>query len=220
MQKSRKDDLIERLETLEVSLFSTNCYVLKVAGGPVVVVDPGGEADRIVEFLGEIGEPPAYILCTHAHLDHVEAAGAVKARSGGAIVLHRDDLPLWEGVGQQARMFMLPAPVRLPPPDILASGGETLSVGPLSIEICHVPGHSPGSVAYLIRDAGIGFNGDTVFAMGVGRTDLWGGSGAQLRASLLEKLFTLPPSFVLYPGHGSSVTVKQARRNEEFLDLL
>ena len=220
MPSSAAHGPIEKLVTLPVTLFYTNCYVLKLASGETVVVDPGGDADRIVGAVEDMGGSLAFILCTHAHLDHIEAAGAVKARAGGTIALHRDDLPLWDNVGRQASMFMLPAPPRLPPPDVILAGGEELTAGACSIQVCHVPGHSPGSVTFLFSEAGVGFNGDTVFSMGIGRTDLWGGDSDELRRSLVEKLFKLPDSLVLYPGHGDPITVMEARRNEAMLDLL
>ena len=211
---------ITALDTLEVSPLFTNCYVLKVASGETAVVDPGGNADRVTAALEALGGGLAYILCTHGHVDHIEAAGAVKARLGGRIVLHRGDLPLWEGVELQARMFGLPPPRSLPPPDRILEAEEVLTIGSIPVEVRHVPGHSPGHVLYLFKDQGVCFNGDTVFAMGVGRTDLWGGNGDQLRASVQEKLFSLPDDVVLYSGHGPPATVKEARRNEPYLDLV
>lgn len=210
---------IERIETLQVSLFGTNCYVVKLASGEVAVLDPGGEPERIVAAVGELGGRLEYILCTHAHLDHVEAAGAVRAALGGRTVLHEGDLPLWENLDVQASIFGLPPPPPLAAPDIVLTGesGE-LRMGPVTIGFRHVPGHSPGSVAFLFSEGGAGFNGDTVFSMGVGRVDLWGGDGARLKRSIREGLLTLAEDLMLYPGHGPPITVADAREVLPMLD--
>ena len=208
---------IKTLDTLQVTFFATNCYVITLASGESAVIDPGGENERIVAALEKTGGKLAYILCTHGHLDHIEAAGAVRDQAGGRIVIHEEDLPLWENLEAQARLFGLPPPPALPAPDVVLSGdlaseNVQLPFGPLTFEVRHVPGHSPGSVAYLLPGPGVGFNGDTVFAMGFGRVDLWGGSGPQLKASIVEQLFSLADDMLLHPGHGPAVTVAEARR--------
>jgi hydroxyacylglutathione hydrolase len=208
---------IRALTRVSVSLFDTNCYLVTTHGGILCVIDPGGDPDTLIPLVKETGAELAYILCTHAHIDHVEAAGALKEACGGRIVLHRADLPLWHKIDVQALMFGLPEPAPLPVPDLILDGDGALALGDGEIGVLHVPGHSPGSVAYRFPAARIVFNGDTVFAMGVGRTDLFGGSAEMLRDSLAGKLFTLDDGVVLYPGHGPAVTVAEARPNLEWL---
>ncbi len=208
---------IAALTRMAVSVFETNCFVLTCAGGEACVIDPGGNAEGIAAQLEEQGGKLAYILCTHGHIDHVEAAGELKAACGGRIVLHRADLPLWRKLDAQARVFGLPPPPPLPAPDVLLDGDGTLPLAGGSIGVLHVPGHSPGSVAYVFPEARIAFNGDTVFAMGVGRTDLWGGDTDALRQSLVEKIFTLGDDVVLHSGHGPAATVAEARPNLAWL---
>ena len=205
------------IATVSVSLFGTNCYVLTAASGRTAVIDPGGDPAIVLEAIERAGGVLDTLLCTHGHIDHIEAAGAVKARRGGRIVLHRLDLPLWERVDAQAGLFGLPEPTALPPPDLLLEGGETLDLGGVPIEVVHVPGHSPGSVMYVVPAAGAAFNGDTVFAMGVGRTDLWGGDGAQLARSVTQRIFSMADDVVLYPGHGPTLSVQASRRMRAWL---
>jgi glyoxylase-like metal-dependent hydrolase (beta-lactamase superfamily II) len=215
----RTENPVESLVTLQVTLFGTNCYVLKLDSGEAAVVDPGGEGERILAAVNGLGGRLEYILCTHGHLDHIEAAGTVRSGAGGRIVLHEEDTPLWRNLDRQAQLFGLPPPRSLPDPDTVLSGdGGTLPFGPIELTVRHVPGHSPGSVAFLLPGHECGFIGDTVFSMGVGRVDLWGGNGAQLKASVVEKLFSLPESMLLYPGHGPAITVAQARRARPLLD--
>ncbi len=202
---------------MSVSAFDTNCYLVTTTDGSLCVVDPGGDPESIVERVAATDGELVYILCTHAHIDHVEAAGALKAARGGRIVLHRDDLPLWHKLDVQSMMFGLPDPAPLPAPDIVLDGDGVLPLGAGEIRVLHVPGHSPGSVAYHFAGARIVFNGDTVFAMGVGRTDLFGGDTATLRRSLADKIFTLPDDVMLYSGHGPAVSVADARPNLAWL---
>ena len=207
------------VRSLEVGLLNTNCYLVKGRDGAIAVVDPGGDPERIVDAVEALEGSVAFILCTHGHLDHVEAAGEVRERTGGTIVLHRNDLVLWERLDLQAQLFQLPPPPPLPPPDRLVADGERLEAGSLAFDVLHVPGHSPGSVGYLCPEVSMAFTGDVVFSMGVGRTDLWGGDPGSLRASLETRIFSLPDSFLLYPGHGPPVSVREARRNRYLLDF-
>ncbi|HAK95235.1 MAG TPA: MBL fold metallo-hydrolase [Planctomycetes bacterium] len=208
---------IAALTCMAVSPFETNCYVVTCADGAACVIDPGGDAEGIAAQLAAQGGTLAWILCTHGHIDHVEAAGDLRAACGGRIALHRADLPLWRNLGAQARMFGLPEPPPLPEPDLVLDGDGELPLGGGSIGVLHVPGHSPGSVAYVFPGARIAFNGDTVFAMGVGRTDLWGGDTDALRHALIAKIFTLGDDVVLHSGHGPPVTVAEARPNLAWL---
>ncbi|HNS00471.1 MAG TPA: MBL fold metallo-hydrolase [Planctomycetota bacterium] len=208
---------IAALSCLTVGLLETNCYVITSADGAACVVDPGGDAALIAARVAAQGGKLVWILCTHGHFDHVEAAGELKAACGGDIALHRGDLPLWRNIGAQTRTFGLPEPPPLPEPDRLLDGDGDLPFGGGRIGVLHVPGHSPGSVAFVFPSARVAFNGDTVFAMGVGRTDLWGGDADALRRSIAEKLFTLGDDFVLRSGHGPSVTVAGARPNLAWL---
>jgi len=213
-------DGLAAVRSLEVGLLNTNCYLAKGREGELAIVDPGGDPERIARAARELGGPVVFILCTHGHLDHVEAAGEVREKVGGQIVLHRNDLVLWERIDLQAQLFQSPPPSPLPAPDRLVADGDRLEAGSLRFDVVHVPGHSQGSVAYSCPEASAAFSGDAVFSMGVGRTDLWGGDAASLRASLEARIFSLPDSFLLYPGHGPPVSVKEARRNRYLLDFL
>ncbi len=206
------ESIFSSVQTLTVGLFGTNCYILETQAKEVLVVDPGAPSRAILEAVKELEGALRYILCTHGHLDHIEGAALLKEELGGDIVLHEGDLPLWEKAALQASFFGLPPPDPLPPPDHLLSDDATLRLDGGKIEVLHTPGHSPGSVCYVDSGSGRVFNGDTVFAMGVGRVDLWGGDAAALRRSIEERIFALPEHFRLYPGHGPTITVGEARR--------
>lgn len=209
---------MQHITTLEVGPVCTNCYILTCTPDTFIIVDPGDDADAILEKTAGLGSGRVtHILCTHGHFDHVLAAGALKEKTGAALCLHSGDLEMWNNLEAQTSLFGLPAPPPLPEPDIILDELDTITACGAEIAILHTPGHSPGSVSFHFTDEKKVFNGDTVFAMGVGRTDLWGGNAVQLKNSIQKALFSLDEDTILYPGHGPPVTVQAAHRNLAFL---
>jgi glyoxylase-like metal-dependent hydrolase (beta-lactamase superfamily II) len=182
------------LQTLTVGLIQTNCYIVgceQTKEG--VIIDPGGHPERILRAVREAGLRVRYVLNTHCHFDHMAANAEVVAA--------------WFGVPVSPS----------PPPDLELVDGQTLEVGMLRLQVLHTPGHSPGSVTFYLPDQGVAFDGDVLFAMGVGRTDLPGGDWDTLMRSIGEVLFALPDETVLYPGHGPKTTVGQEKRFNPWL---
>lgn len=184
---------------------------------PCAVIDPGGDPDLIIARLEELSLSPQYFLLTHGHFDHLLALPALAARYKDAeIAIHRDDgtalgpgsrrihretLITLTGSAGDADSFLRFAGDLPPAGRFLAEGDRA---GPL--RTLHLPGHSPGSVAFYDEDAGLLFSGDTLFRDGVGRTDLPGGDAAKLEASL-RRLFALDGGVVVCPGHGPDTTI-------------
>lgn len=198
---------------LTVGPFQSNCYVLRPSGGgPLVVIDPGDEADRILAKIA--GDDVAAILLTHAHLDHIGAVKAVAAATGAPVYLHPGDRFLYDAAVEHARAFGLR--VEAPPaPDRELTEGETLRFGDLEFEVRHVPGHSPGHVIFVTD--GMAFVGDCVFHGSIGRTDLPGGDMRTLLAAIRKEILSLPPDMVLYPGHMGPTTVRHEAQTNPFL---
>ena len=189
---------------LPVGPLETNCgLVFLESSRRLFVIDPGAEGDRILKTIRE--EMPKFdaaeILLTHAHVDHISAAGDV-ARALGVerVTLDPADLPLYRS-RDNAIMPYLPAREDLPETAAPESGNSYTAI-PL-------PGHSPGGTGYLFSEGGetLLFAGDTLFAGSVGRTDLWGGDFDILVKSIRERLFTLPPETPVRPGHGEGTTI-------------
>lgn len=184
-----------------------------------LVVDPGFEAGEILSTLEREALQPVGIVLTHAHLDHaVGAAELRRAFPEARLWLHADDLPLLEGLGEQARVFGLPEPEPVRP-DGLLEDGQKLPFGGAEVEVRHCPGHSPGHVVLLWHDADhpLAVVGDVLFSNGVGRTDLWGGSWEDLERSIRTVLYTLPDHTRVIPGHGPETTIGEEKVSNPFV---
>ncbi len=167
-----------------------------------LLLDPGGEAEEILDLALERSVAIRSIVLTHAHFDHAGAVPELKEMTSADLYVHPLDLPLWEGMEGQCRHFGVPS-FQLPDPDFLMEDGGVIEVGHQKLSVMHLPGHSPGSCGIFSCEAGIFFCGDLAFAQGVGRTDLWGGSEESLRTSY-ARLRELPDTFTVIPGHGPS----------------
>jgi glyoxylase-like metal-dependent hydrolase (beta-lactamase superfamily II) len=206
------------LETFPVGDFQCNCSVLACPDTKeAVVVDPGGEPERILEVVRHYDLTVRWALHTHAHLDHIAATRDVKEATGARIALHRDDLFLYDGFLMQAAMFGWSVRPVLPVEHFL-SDGEQLSFGKLSTTVLHTPGHTPGSCCFRLDVEGpLLFAGDTLFQRSIGRTDLPGGDYATIERSIRERLYRLDPATRVIPGHGPPTTIGAERRGNPFV---
>ena len=201
-------------KSLPVGPLQSNCTVLgDSTTGTGYVFDAGGDAARILAVAGDLDLNIVGIVQTHAHLDHIMAAGQVQERTGAPIWLNPADRYLWDGAEQQCRLWGLPYSP-LPAPEHELAHGTTLEFGCRCI---HTPGHTPGSVCFHVPAAELVIAGDTLFLGSVGRTDLPGGSSAQLRASILEQLYTLDDATRVITGHGPETTIGQEKQYNAFV---
>ena len=203
------------VQAFVVGAFQENSYLLvDDTTARCVLVDPGAEGDRLVGAVRASGATLEAIWLTHAHLDHVGGIAAVRrAYPGVPIFLHPADRPLYDRADQQAAAYGLPFESP-PPPDHPLADGSALTVGSLSFEVMHAPGHSPGLC--VIHGHGIAFAGDLLFAGSIGRTDLPLSNEAAMAASL-ERIVTLPDETVVYSGHGPATTIGAERMENPFL---
>lgn len=200
-----------------------NCYLV---GCPrtreAAVVDPGGDAPRILDTLERAGLAPRWILATHGHPDHVAAARELQDRTNARFAIHPDDIPLIERMEEASAWLGVPF-AGVPGVGGALTDGAEISVGDLRLRVLHTPGHSPGSVCLLVEaPAGAGgrlLTGDTLFAGSIGRTDLPGGDGRRLLRSIHERLLALPDETPVLPGHGPETTIGEERRTNFFLSL-
>ena len=205
-------DLVE-LAIVVDPMFDQNCYVLRRRDTRAVLVfDPGLQHARVLALLDEHSLRCEHILLTHGHPDHVCGVPAVKAAHGCDAAIHPDDRE------QLAAVHHLPCvPADLP--DIVCEhemrDGGVLHWQSLDIEVMHTPGHTRGSVCFRIGPELL--SGDTLFRRGVGRADLPGGDWPALMFSIENRLYTLPPDTVVYPGHGPRTTIGEEQRENPFV---
>ncbi len=182
-----------------------------------VVIDPAGDEDMLASIIEAEGVKIKYILNTHGHADHVLGNEELKAILDAPTCMHEEDDRFFsnsEVREASARELGFPPPE---PVDIRLKDGDILEVGDLKIHVIHTPGHTPGSVCYLVK--GNLFTGDTLFVGAAGRTDLTGGSLETLLNSIERRLLPLPDDTVIWPGHdyGETPTSTLSREKEENL---
>lgn len=200
-----------KIVTLHTTMLETGTYVV-INGGRAFVVDPGADAERIIAAAEAEGAKIEWVLLTHAHFDHIGAAAALQ-REGAQIVLHRDDVKLIKSF--QNLSVLAGVKVEHFIPDVTVAGGETLDVAGVSVKVIHTPGHTAGSVCYVAGD--VIFSGDTLFALSYGRTDFPTGSFAQLKNSVVNKLFALEGDYKVLPGHEGPTTLDYERAHNPIL---
>ena len=208
------------LRTLAVGPLEANCYLLADPDSRrCLVIDPGGDDQRILEAIGSEGLLPEAVFLTHGHIDHIIAAGSLKRKFSIPVLIHSLDRFLLSPSREELGFFGLNSVPALEA-DRLLEDGDNISAGDLDLKLVHTPGHSPGSSCLVFpgsRRPGLVFTGDTLFAGGVGRTDLPGGDGVKLAESISQRLFGLPDETKIYPGHGPPSTIGREKRHLNFL---
>ena len=216
------------IEALTVTAFQQHTRILGCEKTrQAICIDPGDEAERIVETLDRHNLNLQAIALTHAHLDHVGGVAALKKLKPEAkINLHKGDEFMYAGLPEQPAWIGIPRSqwaalgfaFETPPPiDEYWNDGQTYAVGELQFKVLHCPGHTPGHVVFYEPQERKVFVGDVLFAGSIGRTDLPGGSTEQLLDSIKTKLLTLPDDVTVYSGHGPLTTIGEERLTNPFL---
>jgi glyoxylase-like metal-dependent hydrolase (beta-lactamase superfamily II) len=204
------------VKQLPVGMIQANCYIAGCEdSGEGVVIDPGDEGERILAEVEAAGLTIKYILNTHAHFDHIMANADLVAATGAPLALHPLDLPLLRANGGAALFGMEASPS--PEPDMELAAGDTISFGRYTFRVLFTPGHTPGHVSFYEPEAQVIFDGDVLFAGGIGRTDLPGGDYETLLDSINEELMVLPDEITVCSGHGPVTTIGHERVNNPWL---
>jgi len=205
------------LEKLVVGVLETNCYLIGCKKTKMAaVIDPGGEekVDLILDILEKNNFGLKYIINTHGHIDHINGNNLLKAKTKALLLIHRLDTDMLVDANKNFSSFM-GKEIYSPSADKLLEEGDEISLGTLNLIVIHTPGHTPGGISLVLNN--IVFTGDTLFAGGIGRTDLPGGSYQDLMKSIKEKLLILGDDKIIYPGHGPDSTIGEERKTNPYI---
>lgn len=202
-------------ERLVVGPLEENTYVIgDEATRQAIVVDPGDESDRIIDIIKDKNLQVHSVICTHTHFDHVGAVGDIRKATGAKILIHKNDLQVYETAKDQAAFWGYDID-DIPEPDGFIDEGGVIEAGNLKFRVLHTPGHSPGGIC--LYGEGILLSGDTIFKGSVGRTDFPGGSTEELKKSF-RRLLDLPQDTKIYSGHGPETTVGIEKKTNFFVN--
>lgn len=204
------------IKSLEVGPIMANCYILGCEKtGDAVVIDPGGDTDKILVLLSQSNLKVKYIINTHGHFDHVSDNKRLKEVTGAEILIHTQDAPMLSQLSENAAMFGLSSD-NSPKPDRMLEEGDIITFGDnINIKVLHTPGHTLGGICLAVEDVVI--VGDTLFAGSIGRTDLPGGNFDTLISSIKKKLFVLSDNTKVLTGHGPETTIGNEKKHNPFV---
>lgn len=178
-----------------------------------LIVDPGGDPEKIMALVDEHQFTVRAIIHTHAHLDHILASAEIRQRTGAPLLLHQGDKFLWDALESQCAKYGVQY-TDTPDPD-------RWIVDDLALDCCggvaiHTPGHTPGSCSFWFENHDVLIAGDTLFQLGIGRTDLPGGSFEQIERSITERLFSLSDDALVVTGHGPATSLSFEKQANPF----
>ena len=200
-----------KIKRVIVGALEVNCFIVRDSDtNDALIIDPGDEADRIIEAVKLVEAKPLGILLTHAHVDHIRGVGAVSAAFNLPVWIHEADRAMYLSP-DNAILPWLPAAENLPQPV-----ATPLQLPNHPYEIIETPGHTPGGVCFYFKEEKLLFSGDTLFQGTYGRTDFPGGSAPTLFNSIRTKLFTLPDDVKVWPGHNESTTIGEEKQTQVF----
>lgn len=204
---------MHNIHKLVVGAIQSNCYILN-GGSEAIVIDPGGDAQLILDKLNELNTKCVYIINTHGHIDHIAANDEIRDATGAKILIHKEDAKMLTDSFSNLSAFFYEATTSSCA-DKLLEDGDYIEIPNIKLKVIHTPGHTPGGICLLGK--GFVFTGDTLFEYGIGRTDFPGGSYKTLINSISKHLLVLKDETVIYPGHGDISTIGKERVNNPFL---
>ncbi|HUN30235.1 MAG TPA: MBL fold metallo-hydrolase [Alphaproteobacteria bacterium] len=208
------------VETFPVGLLACNATIVgDEETREAIVVDGGDGVDDVLARLKQLGLRARYLVHTHAHFDHIADVGRLRESTRAPALLHHADLPLYRDQPRLVKLFGLPSLPPIVDLDGDLEDGYRMTIGKVTCEVLHTPGHTPGSVCFAVEGAGDTrlLTGDTLFAGAIGRWDLGGTTMEDIVASIHRKLMDFPDPTPVVPGHGSFTTIGEERAHNPYL---
>jgi len=201
--------------------YAVNTYLLSAKDNTAVIIDPAcadeAEFSRLKKVIAEKQLNVVCVLLTHPHADHVLGVKFVMdAFPDAQFLMHEEGLRLYEQANDYSLIMGFQKRI-LPAPTGFVNDGQVLEFSDIQLKVFYTPGHAPGSVCFYSASENVVFTGDVLFYGSIGRTDLPGGSFEVLRTSIMEKLFTLPHSTLVLPGHDQETSIDFEKQHNPFL---
>ncbi|MBR7797801.1 MBL fold metallo-hydrolase [Agaribacter marinus] len=205
------------IERMSLGPLGTNCYLVH-DNQQALIIDPGGESAKIIHFLSEKNIEPLAILLTHGHFDHIGAVDDLRKYYKVEVYIHKLEASWLEDPQANGSLYFMQRGILTSRPDRLLHPGK-MAIGNFHFDVIHTPGHSPGSVTFIFSNAKFIVSGDVLFNEGIGRTDLPGGDMKQLEDSIINQLYRLDESLVVYPGHGPKTSLIHEKKHNPFFSI-
>lgn len=213
------------IKIFTVNPIQENCYIVSDETNECVIIDCGvfsdNEEEQIEKYLQQENLLPKVQLFTHGHFDHVMGSNRLFQKFHLKAQLHPADTELYQDCEQQLLRFLrLTRQVTMAPFEGCLTEGHEIKFGTHKLQVIHTPGHTPGGVCFYCAEEHILFSGDSLFLHSIGRTDFPGGDFKTLIDGIQHKLFTLPESTIVYPGHGPSTTIKDELESNPYFRMI
>jgi len=208
-----------KIDCFALGAYETNCYILRPSeqAKDCLIIDAGFDIEPLANFLQEQNLNPVALVLTHGHIDHIAGVSLLRDEFPNVkVYIHKFDAKMLEEPVSNLSS-MTGTAYTTAPADFIIDGQDVIELADMKLQVLHTPGHTPGGISLYLKEQGVVFSGDALFADSVGRTDFFGGSMMQLVKSIKEKLLTLPDEIKIYPGHGPATTIARERAYNQFL---
>ncbi|WP_164668615.1 MBL fold metallo-hydrolase [Virgibacillus doumboii] len=203
-----------KVKSMSLGPLGTNCYIIHNSN-EAIIVDPGGEPEKVISYLDDEGLKPNAILLTHAHFDHIGGVDKLRTHFAVDVYIHEKEDEWLNDPALNGSLLFIGSEIATKNAEHYLVPG-TVKLHTISFEVIHTPGHSPGSVSFIFHDEAFVIGGDVLFNRGIGRTDLPGGDIKELESSIRNGLYTLSDHFTVFPGHGPKTTIAEEKQHNPF----